>query len=61
MSRRLIIALGVGLVWPGLAAGGPITFNTALPVHVGELIFRQQAISLHATDDPTALDRRLNV
>lgn len=42
------------------AEAGPITFNTALPVHSGELIFRQQAIWLRSTGDPTPMAQNLN-
>lgn len=55
-------ALSVNLVgWPRSVVAGPITFNTALPVHTGEWIVRQQTIWLRATDDPSPLDRDLNV
>ena len=60
MSRGALVA-GLWLAGAGFASAGPITFNTALPVHSGELIFRQQAIWLRATDDPGPLDRRLSV
>lgn len=43
------------------ASAGPITFNTALPVHAGEWIVRQQTIWLRATDDPSPLGRELDV
>jgi hypothetical protein len=46
---------------PGLLSAGPITFNTALPVHAGEWIVRQQTIWLRARDDPSPLGRELNV
>lgn len=58
MSLALVLALGL---WAGPLSAGPITFNTALPVHVGEWIVRQQTIWLRATDDPGPLDRDLNV
>jgi hypothetical protein len=41
------------LIWTSGAEAGPITFNTALPVHANELILREQVIWLRATDDPT--------
>jgi len=61
VRRQAALAVLLGFTFPGLAAAGPITFNTALPVHAGELIFRQQAIWLRATDDPTPLERGLDV
>jgi hypothetical protein len=45
----------------GVARAGPITSNTALPVHSGELIFRQQAIWMRSTGDASALSQNLNV
>lgn len=53
------VTLLVGL--PSLAAAGPITFNTALPVHADEVIVREQLIWMRATDDPGPMDRELNV
>jgi len=38
----------------------PITFNTALAVSEGEVLFRQQGIWVHVSDDPTGLGRELN-
>lgn len=43
------------------ADAGPITFNTALPVHTDEKIVREQVIWLRSTDDPSGMDRELNV
>jgi len=46
---------------PRIASAGPITFNTALPVHSDEVIVREQVIWLRATGDPSAMNRNLNV
>jgi len=43
------------------AAAGPITFNTALPVHSDEIIVREQLIWKRATNDPTSMNRTLDV
>lgn len=40
---------------------GPITSNTALPVHDGELILREQAIWMRSTGDASPLQMNLNV
>ncbi len=56
----LLLALGI-VTWPRPAAAGPITFNTALPVHSGEWIIRQQVVWLRATGDPGPQQRELNV
>lgn len=39
----------------------PLTFNTALPVFSGEFIFREQFVFIKSSDDPSALDRDLDV
>jgi hypothetical protein len=53
------------VVFAGLAAAfaeaAPITFNTALPVAEGESIIRIQARYQRSTDDPSPMDRELEV
>lgn len=39
----------------------PITFNTALPVHEGGWVLREQFVTLKAADDPTPADRDMRV
>jgi hypothetical protein len=56
LPRGIIAALIV----PAVAHAGPITSNTALPVHDGELIFREQAIWARSTGDPTPAARELD-
>jgi len=58
--RARVLPFVALLVLCSTAAAGPITSNTALPVHDGELIFRQQAIWLRSTGDPTPMSRRLD-
>lgn len=55
-----LLVLAVALIAPAIAEAGPITSNTALPVHDGELIFRQQAMWLRSTGDPTPMARELD-
>ncbi len=55
------LVLAGALIWTSRAEAGPITFNTALPVHANELILREQVIWLRASDDPTPMNRNLNV
>lgn len=43
------------------ARGAPQTFNTALPVATGEFIFRGQFLYKSASEDPTTLDRDIDV
>jgi hypothetical protein len=58
LSRALLASILAA--WCAPATAGPITFNTALPVHVGEWIVRQETIWMKATDDPSPMDRNLN-
>ena len=55
------LVLAGALIWTTKAGAGPITFNNALPVHANELILREQVVWLRATDDPTPMNRSLNV
>jgi hypothetical protein len=55
-----LLALAL-VAWPRPASPGPITFNTALPVHSGEWIVRQQTVWLRATGDPGSERRELSV
>lgn len=56
--HRLIPSL---LIVAGAASAGPIISNTALPVHDGELIVRQQAIWMRAAGNPGAVPEELDV
>lgn len=49
---------------PGLSVvvgAAPITFNTALPVAEDEFIFREQVRWLRSSDDPSDLDREVDI
>lgn len=63
MSRALIFASAMGCaVWfAGHAAAAPITFNTALPVGQGEIIFRELNAFVKASDDPSGAGRKMTV
>jgi hypothetical protein len=59
---RLALSIILGLLSGAQAAhAAPETFNTALPVPKGQFIFREQLLFKRASDDPTALDRDVNV
>lgn len=45
----------------GAAWSAPITFNTALPVHEGGYVWREQMLFMHSADDPTPARRDLQV
>ncbi len=59
--RKPLLTLALIFLAPTTSIAGPITTNTALPVHDGELIIRGQGKFLRATDDPSPLDRELSV
>ncbi|MFU4581412.1 transporter [Pseudomonas aeruginosa] len=63
MTTTLKIALvGVGVcLAAGPATGAPITFNTALPVHEGGYVWREQLVYMKSTDDPTLAKRDMRV
>ncbi|NMG44587.1 transporter [Aromatoleum toluvorans] len=58
-------ALKSGLAVLGLSAatawGAPITFNTALPVHEGGWVLREQFVFMKVADDPTPARRDMRV
>lgn len=43
------------------AWSAPITFNTALPIHAGGWVLREQFVSLKTTDDPTPGHRDMRI
>ncbi len=61
LNRALVYAMLIVGVGAGAAQAGPITSNTALPVHDGELIFREQFLWVRSTRDSSPLDMNLNV
>jgi len=50
------LCLAVGAAW-----SAPITFNTALPVHEGGYVLREQFIFMKNADDPTPARRDMEV
>jgi hypothetical protein len=50
------LSLAAAAAW-----GAPITFNTALPVHEGGYVWREQLIFMQSADDPTAARRDMQV
>lgn len=55
-ARRGALAL---CLWSATAWSAPITFNTALPVHEGGWVLREQFVFSKNADDPTPADRDL--
>lgn len=60
-SRRAVAVVGTLVSVSASAAAGPITSNTALPVHAGEIIFREQLFWIRSTGDDSPMDRELDV
>jgi len=58
--RVIIILTFIAQIFSPLIAA-PISFNTALPVHEGGLLYRQQAIWTQKHKDPSLMDREMDV
>jgi outer membrane putative beta-barrel porin/alpha-amylase len=56
----VVVAVLMALVASG-ALAAPQTFNTALPVAEGQLVFREQGFYKSATDDPSPANREVDV
>lgn len=56
-----ILALAVLCAWAGAANAAPLTFNTALPISKDEWILREQFVYMKSTDDPSPMNRRMEV
>ncbi len=59
-SRNLLALVPLG-VWTAAAPAAPLTFNTALPISQDEWILREQFVYMKSTDDPTPMNRRMEV
>lgn len=57
MNSALKIAMASVCLAAEAAWGAPITFNTALPVHEGGYVWRQQLVFMRSADDPSAAKR----
>ncbi len=53
--------LAAALLGAGAASGAPLTFNTALPVHEGGFVVREQLVFEKNASDPAASARDLRV
>ncbi|KAF0114096.1 MAG: hypothetical protein FD149_1952, partial [Rhodospirillaceae bacterium] len=47
--------------WMKIAWAAPLTFNTALPISKDEWILREQFVFMKSTDDPSPMNRRMEV
>ncbi|MCH7950796.1 MAG: transporter [Candidatus Dadabacteria bacterium] len=61
ISLFLIVVICLSSIITRSAEAAPINSNVALPVRKGGFVFRSQVKWLRATDDPTSLNREVNV
>lgn len=61
MKTVIKAGLAALCLWSGTAWSAPITFNTALPVHEGGFVLREQFIFMKNADDPTPARRDMEV
>ncbi len=62
MKRLSTLAVIAIVTLSGIPSNAvPLSFNTALPVHEGGLLFRGQAIWTHKHRDPSTLGRQMDV
>lgn len=61
MKSVLKIGLATLCLSAGTAWSAPITFNTALPVHEGGYVLREQFVLMKNADDPTPARRDMEV
>jgi len=62
LRKRLLLLVGVfSFIATEFAHAGPITFNSALQVSPGVFIWREQAVLLRSSDDPSPASRDLRV
>ncbi|MBI2311452.1 MAG: transporter [Betaproteobacteria bacterium] len=60
---KTVVKAGLAALWlgAGTAWSAPITFNTALPVHQGGYVLREQFVFMKIADDPTPARRDMEV
>jgi len=61
MKTVIKVLLSTLFVWAGAAWSAPITFNTALPVHEGGYVLREQLMYMKISDDSTPAQRDMRV
>jgi hypothetical protein len=61
MKTVIKTGLAALCLWTGTAWNAPITFNTALPVHKGGYVLREQFVFMKNADDPTPAGRNMEV
>ncbi|MBI4389503.1 MAG: transporter [Nitrospinae bacterium] len=61
MKAAVKIGLAILCAWTGTASSAPITFNTALPVHEGGWVLREQFVYKKSAGDPSPEQRDMRV
>ncbi|MDM8349499.1 transporter [Pseudomonas sp. sp1636] len=61
MQTVLKLAMASLCLTPAAAWSAPITFNTALPVHEGGYVWREQLVFMQSAGDPTPARRDMQV
>ena len=61
MKCASLLGGGLTLLYAGMVTAAPLTFNTALPISKDEWILREQFVFMKSTDDPSSMNRRMEV
>lgn len=60
-TARILLSLSLLAAPSARLKAAPISFNTALPVHEGGLLFRGQGVWMRLHDDPSPMGREMDV
>jgi len=60
-AARILVSLSLPAAQVPPAEAAPISFNTALPVHEGGMLFRGQGVWMRMHDDPSPMGREMDV
>lgn len=61
MKTARLLLLSFSVLQAAAARAAPITFDTALPVHAGGLLFREQGAWMRMHGDPSPMGREMDV
>jgi len=60
-ALRILVSCALLVAHVPHAVAAPISFNTALPVHAGGMLFRGQGVWMRMHDDPSSMGREMDV